>query len=478
MNSKPLVVDLDGTLIKTNLLFEAVNRFCIRHPFQFFRLFIWLYKGKRFLKTYLAKFSDLDPAFIPYNQSVIAWLQEQKEQGRYLILATENHKKFAQLIANYLGFFDEVLATTGKLNLKASSKRDLLLNYFGESGFDYLGDCTADLPIWMSADRAYIANPSKHLIKKLQVQNKPVHVLKENTLSFIKSWFKAFRPYQWMKNVLVFVPLFAAHQYTNNRNVILALLAFIIFNIIASSIYLFNDLVDVTDDRRHRHKRNRPFAAGDLSLLCGWLSWPLLLCSAFLFASAFMPFNFCLTLGLYSALTLAYSLRLKQIPILDVLILATLYTLRIIVGTAAISVPLSFWLLAFSMFLFASLAFIKRFSELQLLDQSGDETILYGRGYRREDLQIISNMGISAGYLAVLILSFYIKDEHTAEMYASPQLIWFACFVLLYWISRIWLIANRGNMHDDLIIFVLKDKLSWFVAVVFIVIFLLAKVGR
>jgi 4-hydroxybenzoate polyprenyltransferase len=249
-----------------------------------------------------------------------------------------------------------------------------------------------------------------------------------------------------------------------------------VFGLTASSVYILNDLADVADDRHHHRKRFRPFAFGNLSLLTGWVAWPSLLIAAFVLASTLLPASFVWVLGAYFILTLAYSLRLKQSAMLDVLTLAGLYTIRIIAGAAAISVPLSFWLLSFSVFIFLSLAFIKRFSELKTARKSGHEGNIRGRGYVHQDLELVSSMGSSAGYLSVLVLALYIQDAVNANLYGAPQVIWLACPILLYWISRAWLIAHRGQMHDDPIVFAIKDRVSWVVGACFLGVFALAKV--
>lgn len=475
MESKPLVVDLDGTLIKSDLLFETANTFFLRHPFQFIRLLIWCYQGKSTLKEDLATKVSMNPALLPYNQKIIDWLKLQKAAGRSLILATASHRILAESVAHHLNLFNEVFATEDGLNLVGKNKRDLLVQRFGESGFDYLGNSSDDLPIWRSADKIYVLSSSQVLIKRIEDQGKSVEVFEEEKPSFIKSVSTALRPYQWIKNLLIGIPLLAAYQYNDVSKILLVFIAIFLFSIIASSVYLFNDLVDINEDRCHTRKCNRPFAAGNLSLLEGWVLWPLLVLVAFLLASLCMPLKFILVLSAYYLIALAYSLLLKQIPILDVLILAALYTLRIVAGTAAISVSLSFWLLAFSMFLFISLAFIKRFSEIQSMDKNKPSLQVYGRGYQYVDLQAVGNMGISSGYLAVLVLALYIQDAHTAQMYLSPQFIWLACPLMLYWISRVWFIANRGEMHDDPILFAIKDKLTWLLVVSMGFIFTLAR---
>jgi 4-hydroxybenzoate polyprenyltransferase len=288
--------------------------------------------------------------------------------------------------------------------------------------------------------------------------------------------FKAMRLHQWMKNLLVFVPLMAAHQYADTQRDALALMAFVIFSLTASSVYLLNDLVDVQDDRHHARKRNRPFASGALSLITGWAAWPVLLLVAVVLSAGLMPVLFSVSLGVYFVLTVAYSLQLKQLVVVDVLTLAALYTLRIIAGAAAIDVAVSFWLLLFSMFIFLSLALIKRYSELKVARDAGKIGALRGRGYEPDDLELVSSLGGSAGFIAVLVLALYIQDGQAAHLYATPQVIWLACPVMLYWISRAWLIAHRGRMHDDPIVFALKDKVSWGVGAFMLGVLTLARV--
>lgn len=472
---KPLVVDLDGTLLKGDLLFESANFYVTRHPLQAFRIFAWLLSGKAVLKARLADFADLDPAVLPYNESLVAWLRDQKAAGRTLVLATASHRRLADAVAGHLSLFDEVLASDGNLNLKADAKRDLLVDRYGAGGFDYVGDDRADLPVWQAAGSAHVASASASLLDQARAQGNVDQVFRAGRPPVLPTLAKAMRPHQWLKNLLVVVPLLTAQRYGDVHSVVLALFAFLAFGLAASSVYLLNDLADVANDRHHPRKRQRPFAAGDLSLLGGWLAWPIALFAAFILAGLTLPMFFAAVLAAYFILTLAYTLRLKKIAVVDVLTLATLYTLRIIAGAAAISVPLSSWLLAFSMFIFLSIALVKRYSELRMARDQGDEGRLHGRGYGPDDLEIVSAMGVASGYLSVLVLALYIQDRHTALLYPSREFIWFACPLLLYWISRTWFIAHRGGMHDDPFLFALKDWVSWAVAAGFGLAFGLAR---
>ncbi|MBU3548034.1 UbiA family prenyltransferase [Polynucleobacter sp. P1-05-14] len=471
----PLVVDLDGTLIKTDLLFESANQFITRHPFRLATLLGWFIQGKSHLKAELAKNYSFDASSLPCNLNLVAWLSEQRRQGRKIILATASHKLLAEAVANHLGLFDEVLATEGEINLKANQKRDLLVSKYGDRGFDYIGNDDADFPVWRAANAAYVVSSSPAFINRVRAFSNLTQTFPSERPSIIGVLVKALRPHQWLKNILIFVPLLAAQYFGNLVSDIQALIAFGIFSLTASSVYALNDLVDVADDRHHHRKRYRPFAAGNLSLVTGWLLWPLLLVMSFGLTWLLLPPAFIAVLAVYLTLTLAYSLRLKQTAIIDVLTLAGLYTLRIIAGAAAISVPLSFWLLTFSMFIFLSLAFIKRFSELKSARHANLDGPLRGRGYEYQDIELVSTMGISSGYLAVLVLALYIQDGRTSELYHTPQFIWLACPILLFWISRAWLITHRGQMHDDPIVFAIKDKSSWILGLTLLGLFSLAK---
>lgn len=476
--STPLVVDVDGTLIKTDLLVETASRFLTEQPWNFFKLIVWLSEGKAALKARLAHACALDASALPYNEELLTWLRTQKAQGRRLVLATASHHVLAEKIAKHLGLFDQVLATEGKTNLKAAAKRDALVARYGENGYDYVGNDWPDVPVWRSAAQAHVVSQSARLIETARSQNNLGEVLSDGKKGTARALLKALRPHQWMKNLLVFIPLLAAHQYGVGASVAHALLAFAVFGLTASSGYLLNDIVDVSNDRHHQRKRKRPFAAGDLNLLHGWIAWPLMLMSALLLAGPIGGLSgaFIATLCAYFLLTTAYSLRLKQVPMVDVLMLALLYTLRIVAGALAIGVQLSFWLLSLSMFIFLSLALVKRYSELRNAREAGKTGFLRGRGYDPQDLELVSSLGASAGYVGVLVLAFYIQDTRTASLYASPQMIWPACPLMLFWISRVWLIAHRGDMHDDPIVFAIKDRVSWLTGLFLLTVFVLARI--
>jgi len=469
----PLVVDLDGTLIKTNLLYEATSWFVTRHPLRIASLVRWMLGGRGVLNARLAEACVIEAAVLPYNDVLVAWLFEQKKKGRCLVLAAGSHRQLAESVAQHLACFDEVLTTEREIDLTSHCRRDLLISRFGEKGFDYVGSSASDLVVWQAANHAHVVSSSQRLISKVRSLGNIAEVFDIGSPPYLSSMCKALRPYQWSKNILVFVPLCAGHRYGDEANIVQTLLAFIVFCFTASSSYLLNDLADVADDRHHSRKRYRPFAAGHLSLLHGWLIWPSLLFLAFAIAILLMSPAFVGCLATYFVLTTAYSLRLKQSAAIDVLALAGLYTLRIVAGAAATDIPLSFWLMNFSMFIFLSLALMKRFSELKAI-RLGSADRIRGRGYGYNDANIVSGLGTASGYIAVLVLALYVQDIHSAELYRSPKFIWYMCPLLLFWISRAWLIAHRGEMHDDPVIFALKDRVTWWIGACVVVVFGLA----
>ena len=474
--SAPLVVDLDGTLIKTDLLYETASQFSLRQPWRIFSLFIWLLRGPAFLKAQLAAATQIDVEVLPYNQCLLTYLREQRAEGRKLALATASHKQLAEAVADHLDLFDRSFSTEGNLNLRGEAKRSCLVDAYGEGGFDYVGNDKSDLCVWRSARQAYAVLGAGSFRSEVEALESHKRSFDDERGSVTTAFIKALRPHQWVKNLLLVVPLLGAHLYTDTGALFAVVIAFFVFSLTASSVYFLNDLADVQADRDHSSKSRRPFAAGNLSLLSGWIGWVVMALIALTSAWLFLPTAFGITLGIYFLVSLAYSLWLKQSAILDVIILAGLYTLRIIAGAAAISIAPSFWLLSFSMFLFLSLAFIKRYSELKEARESGHAELIKGRGYRSSDLEMVSSLGGVSGYLSVLVLALYIQDPMTVKLYQTPQLIWLACPVLLYWISRAWLITHRGEMHSDPIMFALKDRVSWVLGGLMAVVFISARV--
>ncbi|MGH8783298.1 UbiA family prenyltransferase [Paraburkholderia sp.] len=461
MRSRPLVVDLDGTLIRSDVLIESGFAFLKAAPHRFYEPLLWLaQEGKPGLKARLANATHVDVTVLPYDATVLEWLKAERKAGRTLVLATASHERYAQAIAAHLGLFDRTFATHDSVNLSAHNKREALVAEYGEKGFDYAGNSHDDVVVWQSAERAYVVNPSNGVERAAHKIGNVERVI-ESRPPTLKIWAKSLRLHQWLKNLLIFVPLLAGHRLSHPDLAIAALLAFLAFGLCASSVYLLNDLLDLEDDRHHPVKRRRPLASGALPLTWGIALFPALLVSAFAIAWALLPWRFSAVLLGYYTLTLAYSIFLKRQVMVDVVVLALLYTIRIIAGTAAVATHLTFWLLAFSMFIFLSLALVKRYAELHLMKERGLMKTR-GRGYVASDLPLISSLGTASGYLAVLVLALYIQDAKTAGLYRHPQVIWLACPLLLYWVSRTWMIAHRGLMHDDPIVFAARDRVSLF----------------
>ena len=466
----PLVVDLDGTLLRSDLLLETGMAFVRHRPLKALRLFKWLVKGKATLEANLARAVDIDVTVLPYDPAVLDLVNSARNSGRKVVLATASHISLAERIAEHLGIFDQVLASDEKVNLSSHRKRDLLVEHFGVKGFDYVGNSSDDLSVWEVARDAYVVNPERGVERRAQAIGNVKEVMLSNVAG-VKDWRKALRLHQWMKNILILVPLLAAHQLGNYLLIWQGVMAFLFFGLCASSVYLLNDLLDLADDRHHGTKRFRPFASGRLSISSGIMVFPVLLIGAFAGAALFLPWAFVATLVAYYILTFAYSLWLKRQMAVDVIALAALYTLRIIAGAAAFGLELTFWILAFSMFMFLSLALVKRYAELGEARRKGLTQKTRGRGYYPGDLEMISSLGASSGYLAVMVLALYIHDQATTSLYAHPQIIWLACPLLLFWVTRVWMLTHRGQMHDDPVVFAIRDRISLMVGALFCLVF-------
>ncbi|MFT3791179.1 MAG: UbiA family prenyltransferase [Rudaea sp.] len=450
----PLAVDLDGTLVRSDLSIESTLEFVRRNPLNLVSCGAWLLRGKAALKHEVAARVGMDVARLPYDDRVVDWL---RGSARRRVLCTASDREIAEAVAAHIGGFDTVLASDGERNLAGANKARTLVERYGERGFDYAGNARPDLEVWKHARRAIVVNASAGLAAEAAAVSEVERILPRED-GGLRVWFKALRPHQWLKNLLVFLPMLAAHELFQPGALVLSLLAFLSFGLCASGVYVLNDLLDLEADRNHPRKRLRPFACGALPLTSALIAAPLLALAAFALAWRIDPL-FALVLLTYYAITLAYSFGLKRIAMLDTVALAMLYTTRIVAGAAAVRVPLSFWLLAFSMFLFMSLALVKRYIELHsLLERGGSKTD--GRGYDVDDLSLIQSLGGASGYIAVLVLALYINSSASEALYRHPQVLWLLCPLLLYWISRVWLKAHRGLMHDDPVVFALTDYVS------------------
>ena len=462
----PLCVDLDGTLIKSDMLLETFIRLIKQNLFCLFLLPFWLLKGKAQLKHEIAQRVKIDCSLLPYNDDVIEYVKKQRNSGRQTILVTASDKKLANDIASYLGIFDKVYASDAEINLKGRVKAEKLVSEYGEQGFTYIGNDIADLHVWKHADVAVIAGSNTSLADKIS-KNVNVEILESKNLeSNIKLFSRAARPYQWVKNILIFIPLLLAHEYTDQFRLLSTLQAFVSFCFCASAVYIFNDLMDLDSDRIHPTKKYRPFASGELSILSGLIFSPVLLIISLVLAMN-ISVNYVLIFSVYFISTTAYSLGLKAVALLDVFILAGLYTIRVLAGTVAANVELSFWLLVFSLFLFFSLALLKRYSELFNLVKRDKESTA-GRGYLTEDKSILGALGVASGYIAVLVMALYLQTPEHMQVYRHPELLWVVFPALLFWVSRIWLLAHRGLINEDPVLFAVKDLPSYVIVFIFI----------
>jgi HAD superfamily hydrolase (TIGR01549 family) len=468
----PLCVDLDGTLVATDLLWETVLEMLRSRPHDALRLPLWLLGGRAQFKRRITDLIDFDVALLPYRAEVLDFLREQKEAGRRIVLVTAADERVARAVAQYLRLFDEVIASDGQSNLKGEEKLRAIRERLGTERFDYLGDSTADLPLWQSAERALLVCPNRRLLASASRVCSPFRVFESPTPhGKIKEILRVMRPHQWAKNVLLLVPLMTAHRWFDPAALIQILLAFIAFSLAASSVYILNDLLDLQSDRKHPSKRFRPLASGHLPIPTGFGVAAALLGLSLGLATA-LPWAFDGLLLTYVVVTTAYSAYFKRRLLIDVLCLAGLYTLRILAGGAATGIVISPWLMAFSMFFFLSMAFAKRYTELSVM--RGTEGKIPGRGYRVSDLEMIRSVGPASGYLCVVVFSLYISSPDVLRLYTRPTMLWLFCPILLYWILRVWFLAHRQELPHDPVLFALQDRQSYLAGLLFALIQLVA----
>jgi 4-hydroxybenzoate polyprenyltransferase/phosphoserine phosphatase len=454
---RPLCVDLDGTLVKSDTFVDSLMVLARRHPTAFLRTPLWALKGKAHVKSQVASMVTLDVAHLPYNRPLLDYLRDEHAAGRKLYLATGADRVLARSVANHLGIFEDVIASDGIVNLTGQNKLQRLEQRFAGDGFDYIGNALPDLPILQGAREAMLANPDLRLNSALKSRNIPVSRSFIDRSRLPLALVKGLRVHQWAKNLLVFLPLLLAHSL-HPGPVLIAVAAFFCFCFTASATYIFNDLLDLETDRVHLSKRKRAFAAGDLSVTAG-LAVSFSLAALALIIAVYLPRTFLLYLLLYFVTTLAYSLSLKRIVLVDVVVLSSLYTIRMMAGSAATQTPVSPWLAAFSIFLFLSLAMVKRFSELQNLHARG-VTPTNGRGYLLSDIEQLRSFGTSSAYASIVIFALYINGHDVVALYHHPNRMWLITPLLILWVSRVWLLASRGLLDEDPVVFALEDRMS------------------
>jgi 4-hydroxybenzoate polyprenyltransferase/phosphoserine phosphatase len=454
---RPLCVDLDGTLVKSDTFFDSLLVLARRHPAVFLRLPQWVLKGKAHTKSQVARWVTLDAAHLPYNNSVLRFLREEHASGRKIYLATGADRALADKVANHLAIFDDVLASDGTVNLTGAHKLEHLQQRCAEDGFDYIGNALPDLPLLSGAAEAMVANPHRRLSSALKRSKVAVSRQFTDRAHPLVALRKALRMHQWAKNLLIFLPMLLAHSL-KLPTVLRAAAAFFCFCSVASATYILNDLLDLETDRSHLHKRWRPFAAGDLAVSTGLaISFSLLLVA--LVTAAYMPRKFLVYLLLYLVTTLAYSLALKRIVLVDVVVLSSLYTVRMMAGSSATGDPVSPWLAALSIFLFLSLAMVKRFSELESLRARGAHPS-NGRGYLLSDIEQLRSFGTASAYASIVIFALYINGRDVMALYHHPNRMWLITPLLILWVSRVWLLASRGLLNEDPVVFAITDRTS------------------
>lgn len=450
----PLVVDLDGTLTPTDTLLESVVQLVKRSPSSLLLLPWWLLRGKAGFKEAVSTRAAIDAERLPYNAPLLDYLREEKSRGRQIVLATAAHHSIAQAVSGRLGVFDKVLATQSGSNLKGPAKLQAIQDNVGEA-FVYAGDCAADLPIWKQARAAILVGVPQRIAEQVR-QSPPIERDFQRPETGLATWLRALRVHQWAKNVLLFVPLLTTFEFTDIGKLVHIVLAFMAFSLAASATYVVNDLWDLGNDRVHPRKRLRPFASGALPIHHGLLVAGAALALALALAATVSP-GFAWMLLAYLVLTSSYSWVIKEYVLMDVLMLSLLYTIRILAGSVAIGVTTSSWLLAFSAFTFLSLALVKRCAELVSLKEAGAPATR-GRDYRVSDLVVLWPLGVGAALCAVVVFGLFISAPETQARYATPQILWLVAIGLVYWMARLWIKTSRGEMHDDPVVYALKDR--------------------
>lgn len=448
----PLCVDLDGSLIATDTLWEGLVALLMRKPLMIFQVVTWLLAGKAILKKNVAEHTDRTAEDWPVRDEVVEYINLAKSQGRKVYLVTGAAEKTAHSLSKHLGLFDGVYHSDDDFNLTSKRKRDKLVDVFGDGGFDYIGNSADDIAVFESARKGIVVAPDR-AAKNWQKQNQSDVI--ETKSSSIKTVLKTIRVHQWLKNVLIVVPLFLNHTVFDVEAILAAVIAFFSFSFFASSVYIVNDLSDLKADRAHPKKQKRPLASGAISIPHAAMLWVALLSASVLLASL-LPIGFFYVMVVYAAVTTAYTFVLKRKLLVDVFTLAGLYTIRIIAGAFATHSGLSFWLLAFSIFFFLSLALVKRYVELSEGEKE-DDSKLVGRGYFGMDTAMLAQGGVSSAFTSAMVLALYINSPQFSEMYDSPWVLWPLVPLILYMLLRIWILAGRGQVHEDPVVFIMRD---------------------
>jgi 4-hydroxybenzoate polyprenyltransferase/phosphoserine phosphatase len=470
------VWDLDHTLVTTDTFIEQMTVMLLRQPWLLVFVCAWLLRGRSYCKGRVAAMAATPPNTWPIRAEILDRIADDRALGRTIVLATAAHCCVAKPLADHLGCFDAVIASDDSINLKSQRKAVAIAQMAANEGwvaYSYAGDCAADLPVWQEANEIVVVHPTRRLLSHLRRLGKPLSIIGAVPNRWALA-LKACRPHQWAKNLLLFVPPILAHKLDAASFVALGG-AFVAFSLCASGIYVMNDIGDVMADRQHPRKKLRPFASGQLPIVAGICLASALVAAGLGISIAWLPQGVLGLLLLYLGANLAYSGRLKQIPVLDVLMLACMYALRLEAGAVAAHVPLSAWLLTFSLFFFTSLAFAKRFTELRRLESAGASGAA-GRGYEVGDVQLLQMLGAASGYVSIFVLALYMNSSQMQALYGESRILWVVCPVMLYWITRLWLLANRGQLDEDPVVFALRDRTSLGVGAICGVIVILASI--
>lgn len=469
----PLCVDLDGTLVHTDTLLEMLVTAVKKRPWSLIILAKRFLKGKHHFKEEVSRLVTINPELLPYNEELLAWLQAEYEKGRELCLATASHEMIAHQVAKHLGIFQRIVATDTSGNLSGTAKANMLTQTYGEKKFAYIGNSKVDIPVWQRAGEAIVVQANPGVIAQAEKVANVVKVFPDTRGLMLHMFAKSIRMHQWVKNLLIFVPILTAHMLDEADLLSRALLAFVSFSLMASSIYILNDMMDLEADRQHATKRFRPMASGKLSLIHAGVGMAIMIMASF-FIGAFLSPSFLLILGTYVILNIAYSFYLKRVAFIDVILLAFLYVIRLMAGSSATSIPISIWLLLFAGCIFISLALVKRTSELTNLKLQNKHAAA-GRGYTLQHRSLLFVIGLLFGYISLGVFALYLVSNIVDELYTNPVILWLLLPVFFFWISRIWYLSYNGRVHEDPVAFAVKDPISYLTGFISVIIIALAQ---
>jgi len=470
----PLVVDLDGTLVRTDMFLESVLKTQKMSWKRLIELLSAMVNGRAAVKEFFAKGFEFDPSKLPFRKVVLSLIESRRLAGDPIILATAAAGRIANKISSETGLFDSSLSSTSTSNLSGIKKADALIKLYGYKGFDYVGDSSKDLPVWQASRKSYLVGGSLSTKRAFLRIDTGEELQESRDVPRLIMWLRSLRIHQWVKNSLVFVPAIAAQRIFEAEVPLQLIIGFLVFGLLASGVYLINDILDIQNDRGHATKKLRAIANGDISISRATTVALVLICFAGLLSTA-LPWSFSLAVLVYFGLTTSYSVWLKKFLVVDVVALSALYSLRLVAGGAAVSIPVSSWLLAVSFFLFLSLSFVKRSSELT---QSGQNGVLSsGRAYLIHDLPIVNALGVSSGLISAVVFALYVDSQTANNLYESSFVLWGALPVLVFWISWIWMQAGRGKVNEDPIAFALRDRVSLSSGALIFLIFIVAQSG-